>query len=137
MCFSLDTFKNTASIEKTTSGWFCHEDARRKREEISGLIRQTFEVAREAGLVQRGPSQANEDSKLHQETKKKTKYLQDMKVTDLQAALKARGLRSSGKKSELVTRLQSSLEAEPETSSQCLPRKRKLMLYNSPNKRQK
>ena len=85
--------------------------------------------------MERGPPKANEDSKLQQETEKKTKSLEEMKVTELQAALKARGLKRSGKKSELVTRLQSSLEAEPESSSQCLPGKRKLMSDNSPNKR--
>ena len=136
MCFSLDTFKNTASIEKTTSGWFCHEDARSKREEISRLIRQTSEAARAAGLVERFPPKASEDSKLQQEIKKKTKSPEDMKVTELQAELKARGLKSSGKKSELVMRLQSSLEADAGTSSQC-PKKRKLMLENLPNKKKK
>ena len=55
MCFSLDKFKNTASIETTTSGWFSHEDARRKREVIARLIRQTSDVARAVGLVERGP----------------------------------------------------------------------------------
>ena len=138
MCFSLDKFKNTSTIEKTISGWFCHEDARSKREEISGLIRQASEVARAAGLVKGGLPKANQDSKLHQEPEKKIISLEDMKVTDLQAALKARGLKRSGKKSELVSRLRSSLEAEaePDTSTQC-PRKRKLMLDNSPNKRRK
>ena len=134
MCFSLDKFKNTASIETTTSGWFSHEDARRKREEIARLIRQTSDVARAVGLVERGPPQATENSKVQQETERKNKSLEDMKVTELQAALKARGLKRSGKKSELVTRLQSSLEAEPETSTS---RKRKLMLESSPNKKQK
>ena len=73
---------------------------------------------------------------LQQEPEKKIISLEDMKVTELQAALKDRGLKRSGKKSELVTRLRSSLEAEPDTSTQC-PRKRKLMLDNSPNKRRK
>ena len=86
------------------------------------------------GLVERGPPQATENSKVQQETERKNKSLEDMKVTELQAALKARGLKRSGKKSELVTRLQSSLEAEPETSTS---NKRKLMLESSPNKKQK
>ena len=132
ICFSLDKFKDTASIETTTADWFCHEDARRKREEITRLIRQTSEVARAAGLVERGPPQAIKNSKVQQETERKDTSLENMKVTELQAALKARGLKRSGKKSELVTRLQSSLKAEAETS-----RKRKLMLESSPNKRQK
>ena len=126
-----------ASIETSTSGWFCHKDARRKREEITRLIRQTSEVARAAGLVERGPSQATENSKLQQETERKKTSIEDMKVPELQAALKARGLKRSGKKSDLVLRLQSSLEAETETSSQCLPRKRKLMLESLPYKKQK
>ena len=83
--------------------------------------------------MERVPPQTNEESKLQPETKKKTTSLEDMKVTELQAALKARGLKRSGKKSELVTRLQSSLEADPDSC----PRKRKLMLDNSPNKKQK
>ena len=82
--------------------------------------------------MERGPPQAIKNSKVQQETERKDTSLENMKVTELQAALKARGLKRSGKKSELVTRLQSSLKAEAETS-----RKRKLMLESSPNKRQK
>ena len=87
--------------------------------------------------MERGPSQATENSKLHQETERKKASIEDMKVPELQAALKARGLKRSGKKSDLVARLQSSFEAETETSSQCPPKKRKLMFESSPNKKQK
>ena len=149
ICFSPEKFKTIDSIETTTSGWFSHEDAWRKRGEITRLIRQTSEVARVAGLVEPILPKAAESSmpmmKLETERENKrpppclSKSLEDMKVTELQEALKARGLPKSGKKSELVRRLQSSLEAEtdPQPSSQALPQKRKLLFEMLPNKKPK
>ena len=148
MCFSLDKFKNSDSIESTTSGWFGHEDARRKRGEITRLIRQTSEVARAAMMVEEPifPDPA-EPSKLKLETESKnkrhppclTKLPADMKVIELQEALKSRGLPKSGKKIELIRRLHSYLEAETEPSSQTqtFPQKRKILLDMMPNKRAK
>ena len=39
--FSLEKFKNKASIEKTVKDWFSHEEARSKRAEIRRLIHLT------------------------------------------------------------------------------------------------
>ena len=41
-----EKFKNKSDVEKITSDWFCHEEARNKRDEIGRLILQSSEAAR-------------------------------------------------------------------------------------------
>ena len=142
MCFSPDKFKSMDSVEKTTSHWFGHEEAWRKRGEIARLILESSNacIFEESAL----PS-VTDNLETEEEEKKKplafSKVPQEMKVTELQEALVGRGLSKSGRKADLVARLQSSLKAEgeglPPKSSQNVSPKRKLMLKMFPNKRTK
>ena len=132
--FSPENFKNKDSIEEITSKWFGHQEAFRKRGEITRLIIQSSKSE------ERIPPVATDKLETERETKKEPvaslTSTSDMKVKELQEALAERGLSKSGRKADLVTRLESSLKAEgqPPTSSKIPPLKRKLWSEMFPNK---
>ena len=126
--FSLEKFKNKSEVEKITSDWFCHEEARNKRDEIGRLILQSSEAARlEDRILPIASDKLETERKNKKEPLAPLKPPRDMKVAELQEALKARGLPKYGRKGDLVARLEASLkaEAQPLTSSQNGPLKRK------------
>ena len=91
-------------------------------------------------LPSQGPSDTLETQRKEEsEPPPPSKSIDDMLVPELQAALKARGLPKSGRKRDLVARLQASIEAEgqPSLESQTLPQKRKLLFDPLPSKQAK
>ena len=136
--FSPEKFKSKEEVEKTTSNWFCHKDVKNKRAEISQLILQSSRASR---LDERILPASNLILETERKNKKEPlaplKSPKDMKLSELQEALKARGLPKSGRKGDLVARLESSLkgEVQPLTSSQNGPLKRKFSLEILPNKK--
>ena len=118
--FSPENFKNKDSIEEITSKWFGHQEAWRKRGEITRLIIQASKAAKSEERI---PSMATDKLETERENKKEpiasSTSTSDMKVKELQEALAERGLSKSGRKADLVTRLESTLktEGQPPTSS--------------------
>ena len=126
-----------ASIERTTSAWFKHEEAGSKREEVAKVILQAAEAARleEKPVISLGAG----DKLEMEEPNLSSTSINGMKLKELEAALKSRGLSKSGRKSDLQKRLLASLEAEDQSqpASQSLPLKRKFLSGTVPRKKKK